>query len=620
MYIEFKPGEKHAAKGADRAETPDAFKDCGWVLEKDEVVIDIDELTKEQIQELLKRFNINTQRVWTDRGVHLYFRKPPGFSRGRNGICALAFPIETKTSSSAPNGVTIKRNGVLRTIENDGARELLPWYFSSPKQYASLLGFGEGDGRNNALFAHRQKLDNSPDTEKICRFINEVLFDKPLDDGEFNLTIRDGAGTGQANTEYDQATAMINQYKCVVYQGGIWYWDGTEYVVDYADDQRLRRLIYMRCPGKKTHYVDEIVKQIGMRAPVKDGCEFPIRFRNGFLHEGEFVEYKGFSDFTPYFIDCDYDPNAPVVEDVDRYIDQITSSDPDYRQLLMEVMGYAMVTDPERIRSIGKFFIFRGNGANGKGTLLQILRRIYNSKNCSSLSIKDLNDPRYQVTMIGKLANLGDDVQPDAINNDEMKALKNITTADTVETRRLYHQSESATFTVKLYFTANSDIKSYEKGYGYQRRVMWMPMFNTVEKPDPAFISKMTTPAALAYWIRLIVEGYFRIYANNCLSPCKVVEEYNRQYHIENNHMAMFIDEVGVDAIIGKTPKEVRDLYEDRNDDRMKAYSPRLLNDHLRTMGVGLGKKKLTEGSRRIYMRQADTSQNLFGVTDGGQK
>ena len=616
MYVEFKQGAKHAGKNPDTSDTPDSFTDCGWLLEKDEVVIDIDSLSHDQIREFIKRFDVKTQTVWTDRGVHLYYRKPAGYSRAKQGACALAFPIETKTSSNSPGGVTIKRNGVLRTIENPGVREILPWYFSSAKQYTSLVGIGEGEGRNNGLFAHKQKLDSNPDTNKICQFINEVIFDKPLEQSEMETIVRDYRGGSGANTEYDHATNIMNEYKCVIYQGGIWWWNGVEYVVDFGDDNRLRKLIFQRCPGQKTRYVDEIIKQIQMRATNKDGCEFPIRFRNGILEDGEFIEFASFSDFTPYYIDVAYNPAAEPVQDVDDYIDQLTGSDPEYRQLLMEVMGYAMVVDEEKIRSVGKFFIFRGNGANGKGTLLQIMRRIYNPRNCSALSIKELDDPRYQVTMIGKLANLGDDIQPDAINNNEMKALKNLTTADTVETRRLYHQSESATFTVKLYFTANSDIKSYEKGYGYQRRVMWLPMFNTVTKPDPAFISRMTTPAALAYWIRLFVEGYQRIYQNKTLTRCAKVEEYNRRYHMENNHMAMWLEDVDIETtILGHTPKEVRDAYEETNDDVNKAYSPKLINEQLRAMGIGLGKKKTATGPRRVYMRQSDTSQNLFGVS-----
>ena len=620
MYIEFKPGEKHAAKGADTAETPDSFRDAGWLLGPDEVVIDIDELSKEQISEYIKRFDIHTQIVWTDRGAHFYFRKSPGYSRAKNGICALGFPIESKTSSNAPNGVTIKRNGVLREIENEGNREVVPWYFSSNKQYTSMMGFGEGDGRNNALFSHKQKLDNNPDTEKICRFINEVLFDKPMDEVEFNLIVRNYTAGNGAETEYDHATNIMNEYRCVNYQGSIWWWNGKEYITDADDNHRLIQLIFQRCPGKKTRFVEEIVRQIEMRGSKRDGCEFPIRFRNGILDEGEFIDFPGFQEFTPYYIDVDYDPNAPAVPEVDAYIDQLTGGDPDYRLLIAEVMGYPMITNPERIRSIAKFFIFRGNGANGKSTLLQIMKRIYKERNCSALSIKQCADSRYQVSMLGKLANLGDDCEPESINNDQMKILKNICSADTIEARRLYQQSFYATYTVKLIFTSNSDIRSWEKGYAFKRRVMWMPMFNTVAKPDPSFISKMTTPDALKYWTRLMIEGYQRIYHNKTLTFCQKVQDYNDQYHMENNHMAMWLSNINIETVIlGKTAKEVRKAYEEYNDDSDKKYSPQLLNERLREMGIGIGDKRLGPKEKiRVYMRQSDTKELLFGVSQKG--
>ena len=247
-----------------------------------------------------------------------------------------------------------------------------------------------------------------------------------------------------------------------------------------------------------------------------------------------FIPMKDYTDFTPFMIDVDYKEDAAPVQEVDDYIDSLTSKDPDYRMLLMEVIGFVMITDPERIRSLGKFFMFRGDGANGKGTLLQIMKRIYNPKNCTSLSIKQLVDDRFKVTMVGKLANLGDDIEAEAITHDELKVLKNISTADTVSTRKLYEESENATFTVKLYFTTNSDILSFDKGYAFKRRIQWLPMFNKVDKPDPYFITKMTTKPALEYWIRLIVEGYKRLYQNRKWTVCKVVEDYNNQYHEDN--------------------------------------------------------------------------------------
>ena len=278
----------------------------------------------------------------------------------------------------------------------------------------------------------------------------------------------------------------------------------------------------------------------------------------------------------------------------------------------MEVIGYVMITDPERIRSLGKFFMFRGDGANGKGTLLEIMRRIYNDKNCTNMSIKQLTDPRYNVTMIGKLANLGDGIEAEAINNDQLKILKNISTADAVTTRHLYREAEMAVFTAKLYFTTNSDIRSFEKGYAYKRRIVWLPMFNKIETPDPTFITRMTTQNALEYWIRLIVEGYKRLYANRKWTKCEVVSEYNSRYHESNNPCYLFAKDLNPDIeILDKTVSEMKELFF-KWDTEDNKWNAKLFKEAVWDLyKIGIGRGKISGEVRRIFMKQADTNQTL---------
>lgn len=614
MYIEFEPGQKFAKKGAEISESPDAFNDCGYLLTDDEVVIDIDTISKDKIKAYLEMFNVRTQVIWTDRGAHLYFRKPENFTRAKNGPCALGFSIETKHMKNTPRGITVKRNGKLRKVDNEGVREMLPWYFSYQKKFSDLTGLSSGDGRNNRLYSHRMLLDSHEDTGKILRFINSVLFDDPLPDDELDLILRQlDTLDGDLGKEYGIATAIKNQYRCVLYQGSIWCWNGERYFTDAGDDSRLKKIVFERCPGKTTRFVDEVIKQLYYRSDLMKSKAYPVRLLNGIVTDGKFIEVDNYQEFTPYYIDIEYKKDAAVVPLVDKYIDDITGNDKDYRKLLLEAMAYVLVTDPEVIRRIGQFFFLRGDGANGKGTLLQIMAKIYNQENCTALSIKEITDTRYQVTMVGKLVNLGDDIQPDAITNDQMKALKNIATADTIETRFLYKQSFRTTFTAKMFFTTNSDIRTFEKGYAYKRRVKWLPMFNKVEKPDPKFITKMTTKEALEYWIRLIVEAYERLYKNGELSSCEVVEEYNKQYHVENNYMAVFVQTLDIDRdIIGKTGPEVREMYREYNDDDTKPYKPKLLMDYLKEQGIGKGLKKINGKSTRVFMRQVDTEQKIL--------
>ena len=472
----------------------------------------------------------------------------------------------------------------------------------------------EGEGRNKALFAHRMNLqrNSAPDVERICAFINRHVFAEPMPESELEGILRDIAADESSNKQSEIATMIMHECLTTIYSGMTWWYRNGEYLADENDDNLIRR-VYAACEGEKTSFVDEVIKQIKYRSPIVSAeTVFPIRFRNGILRNGEFISVKDYMDFTPYFIDIDYKPDAKPVQMVDDYINNLTNGDPTYRDLLMEVIGYVMITDPERIRSLGKFFMFRGDGANGKGTLLQIMKKIYNTKNCTNLSIKQLTDDRYKVTMIGKLANLGDDIEAEAIDNDQLKVLKNISTADTVATRHMYAESESTTFTIKLYFTTNSDISSFEKGYAYKRRIVWLPMFNKVEKPDPRFISKLTTKEALEYWICLIVEGYKRLYKNMEWTECKAVEEYNSQYHDNNNICAMFAKEINPDTeIIGKTVSEIRKAFNEW-DTEGKRFSSKLFKDAAWDLyQIGIGISKVSGKTRRVFLRQADTSQKL---------
>lgn len=617
MFIEYKPGEKHGTKPdkCEKAESMDAFKDCGQLLSDTDVVIDIDHLPKESIKAMIDYFNIKTETWWTTRGVHLYFKKPVSFTRAKTGVCRLGFEVEQHTQKTNPAGMTVKRDGVERECENFGTRQYMPEIFriqTGKTAFKDLTGMTEGEGRNKALFTHRKLLKSCDGWEKILGFINQHVFDEPMAEDEFNGIARDLDETDSVSDKTFVANEVMAECHTVIYFKQIWWFNGTEYISD-PKNERLLRYIYGKCEGQETRYVDEVIHQIEYRAPLIDKeYVFPIRFKNGVLMKGKFIPVDCYTEFTPYYINIDYKEDAEAVEIVDQYIDALTSGDPDYRNLLLEVIGFVMMTDPERIRSIGKFFMFRGDGANGKGTLLQIMRKIYNTKNCTNLSIKQIVDDRFKVTMVGKLANLGDDIEAEAIDESQLKNLKNISTCDTVSTRHLYSESESATFTVKLYFTTNTDIRSFEKGYAFKRRILWLPMFNKVEKPDPTFISKITTKKALEYWIRLIVEGYMRLYQNEAWTESSIVNEYNSQYHEENNACLQFARDLDPeDEIIGRTLQDMRQEYCDWTSDDRK-FSPKLFKDAVWDLyEIGLGCQKVNGKTKRVFMLQSETKQIL---------
>lgn len=631
-FIEYEKGTKHASSNPEESDFHEAFSDCGLAIPSNVVVIDIDEFPKESIRELIKFFNIRTQTVWTDRGAHLYFKKPNGFKRAFKGNCALGFSIEQKTRQNSPNGLTVKRNGVLRTIENPDVFMDLPNYFNMRfKDMPNLVGLVEGEHRNDNLFNLKARLKNCEGWYNILMFVNKYVFGEPLDDKEFENTAREGAAIENDNSPYGIATYLLNEYKCKSFNEHIWWMqDGESYSVDNASDN-IRRKVWSLNIFKNNRDVEETVKQVENRAPIVDPkTEFNIKFRNGVLIQGEGFEEIDYKQFTPYFIDINYHEDAKPVPIVDEYIDKLTSGEKEYRDLLLESLGFALVTRKETIRALGRFFIFRGEGGNGKGTLLQIMRRIFGENNCSSMDIDELCDYRNNVSMIDKLMNLGDDIKAEVIDNKKMRVLKNISTCDSINTRQLYHEGKSVQFIAKLYFTTNSGVRSFEKGYSYKRRVVWMPMFTRVDKPDPHFISNLTTPEALEYWIKLIVDGYTRL-INNGWTESSLVEKFNEEYHTENNPYIEFIDDLlnlidedgntqiltkvelekrFEDNLAGKTKRDIRAKFDEWKDDENLKFNPKLFHKTLYDK-IPSGWKKERNITVRVLALQSKTKQDL---------
>lgn len=572
MFIEFDNNTKFPKKNADIAESHEVFKDCGYLIEEEDLIVDVDVLPKDTLEKLIQYFNIKTQIVWTTRGAHFYFKKPQGFKRNK-AICPLGFEVEFKHIGNT-RAITVKQNGELRIFENEGEKEDLPEFFFTNKKLENLLGLDEGEGRNNSLFKHRMKISDLKQWQPILRFVNNHILAVPLPEEEFQTISRDVKIEAKTNDEPEVADYIRSKYKVHKYLGKLYFYDNNEYI---TDDDLLYRVIFNEVGLKKTRYVDEVKKQLDKRAPIINGSNvFDIKLQNGILREGEFfpVDYQ---EFTPYSINIPFDPKAQPIEEVDNYLDHLTNHDEDYRKRLLEILAHTLIVDKNFKRMLASFFIFIGDGGNGKGTLLQIIRTILGAKNCSALSIKQMTDEKYFVNMQNKLCNLGDDVQDEAINGDQMKALKNISTCDYVSTRRLFEQSIDVELTLSLIFTSNHILRSFEKGESYKRRVQWLPMFGKPAKKDKRFIQKLTTPEALEYWLRLIVEGYKRLYENEGFTESEVVKKFNEDYHRENNTVLEYLENKTVNDFLAKRSPEAYYEYEAwTNDNGMNTQSRKL--------------------------------------------
>lgn len=562
MYVEFVKGMKFPTRNPEYSDFLDSFEDAGHVIEDNEVIVDIDNFSHEFCRTLIDFFGITTKTVWTDRGVHLYFNKVNSKLGKKTGICALGIPIELKNKTN--KYITVKRNGIARKVENEDIKMNFPEMFNI-KTYDNLSELDEGDGRNNALFKHWKKLLKSTveNKEEIIRFISEHVFPTalPLKEVE-NILKNDSSDERISNDEQQQVDAIniINKYKCVKYQATLFFKSGENYSNDIDEFNYI--LSNYVLGNKSATYIENVKKLIMMKTRTIHQDDMFIQFKNGILKNGEFIEIVT-DEFTPYRINVNYNPNAPVVNVVDEYLHNLCNNEENYIKHVLEAIASSFILDVELKRHLSKFWLFYGDGGNGKGTLLTIIRKILDDDNCSSLDLFDLKDDRKITSAVGKLANLGDDVSAKKAMDDETtKRLKNITSADSIEFRPLYSNPKKAIISPTLIFTTNKIIKTWEKGNSIKRRIIWCPMLYKPQTKDPKFISKLTTTEALEYWIKLLVEAYQRLYQNKQFTDSKTITDFTEQYHSNNDPVENFVSELNVfEDIIGKTLADLRELY-----------------------------------------------------------
>lgn len=603
MYIEYKKGEKYAAKGADVSEFHDGFSDAGYILNDNDLVVDVDNTPKETIKKMLELFNINTEIRWTERGCHLYFKKRTGF-KGARAVVPIGFEVEFKHTKNKKD-ITVKRHGTMRKIENEGAREELPFILSNDlRKLEDMTGLDEGDGRNDKLFKHKMKLNNHPDSDKILSFINNHVFAEPMEQSEFETVARKQAiRTDDKLTPHTVAMQVVNITKPVEFAGGIYYRDENDSYM--YDDKEYKKVIYRISSNKDPQFINKVLDTIRLEVEkLDDDKEFPVKFNNGILEDGEFTEVE-YKEFTPFVIDASYNEDVKSVQIVDDYLNNLSDGDEDYKKLIGEILGYTLETKADRIALLAKFFVFTGSGGEGKGTLLKIIRKILGSKNVSSLSMKDMGDSTYFPALKGMLANLGDDLEDEPINNIIMKKIKNITTADDLTMREMYKSAEDIKLKTTLIFTSNHMIKSFEKGNSFKRRIVWCPMFNKPKKADDQFINKITTDEAIEYWVKIMVDGYMRLYENGKFTTSEKIEKYNEMYHQENNNTIQFCEENEIADFLERLPGSVKEDYDNWcNEQGYDPLSMKRLNETMKEIFKIEPRKTTINGKQcRIYRK-----------------
>ncbi|MEG0051383.1 MAG: phage/plasmid primase, P4 family [Terrisporobacter sp.] len=258
-----------------------------------------------------------------------------------------------------------------------------------------------------------------------------------------------------------------------------------------------------------------------------------IFFENGIYN----IQTKKLEKYTPNILATYKINNKYVVgSSCNRFlsfINIITNSDKELTMLIQEIMGYVLVNNTKA----QKFFLFYGEGSNGKSVLEALIRAMVGKENTSSVSLEQLRSNFVIGNIVGKLVNIASENESDF----EAEKLKAITSGDSITIDQKYKEPYQHIPTCKMIFISNSLPNTSDNSYGFYRRLIIVPFNKTIksEDRDVNLISKLL--GEIEGILQWSIMGLERLVENNYqfTNPSEV-SRVIKQYKEEQDPVYLF--------------------------------------------------------------------------------
>lgn len=547
------------------------LENAGLILEEDVVVVDFD--TNGHLAEDILKIK-RTRCVLTNRGCHLYYKVPKDLSiKNTTKITTvMGNKVDYKTGFNGKKAYAIvKLNGEYRKVINEDVVDYpeLPKLLYPTKTKEELYNLQEGS-RNDTLYKHLfnviDVLKDKDYTLKLVSMINSN-FKEPLDNNELNNIVNSVFKSLEINIEedfinvynedkkgnktldiYALSRLLIKKLSIVNYNDNLYFKEGYKYIT--GENKLLgyvKKLGFVLTITQSRELLHQLKTNIDIMLKSDGLLKLPIILNNNFqIKDGNVTYYDG--DFSPFFLDVDYNPTAYDVN-VDNFLNFFVSDSKELRILLEEILGHIIMTHSFPHHS---FFFVSIVGNNGKSTFFEMISNFVGRLG-SNLALEELKKAETLPMLENKLVNCGDDINHHKVFNSRL--FKNLTSGNIINARELY-KAHGYSFkpSATLLFSCNDMPEFDDKSGGIERRIRVIPCKNTVKVIDTSIIYKLSTKNAKSYILNLALKGMKRILENGgvMINPIES-QEVTKLYIEESDIFKNFIkycneEEIAIDV------------------------------------------------------------------------
>lgn len=348
------------------------------------------------------------------------------------------------------------------------------------------------------------------------------------------------------------------------------YINRNNYIYTTRNDEKSEVWIYKEgiyIPQGKTHikefcrkilstaYTPHLVNQIIAKVEADTYIDAQTFFDNNIKNEicclnGILdLDTKELSECDPekiFFnkIQVNYNPEAKC-EKIQEFFSQVLPEEDD-QKTMYELFGFCLYKE----YFIEQAIMMLGEGRNGKGKSLEILKRFLGIENIAGVSLQEFENDRFKASeMFGKLANMGGDVSNKTL--DQTGIFKSLTGRDPINASRKFLNDITFVSYAKQIFATNTLPKTRDFSNAFWERWVFLVFpftfepqevldelkktlsekeFSKYKLRDPDIVQKIITQEELDGLLNLALEGLKRLKENRKFTSSKSAEETKQMW------------------------------------------------------------------------------------------
>ena len=373
------------------------------------------------------------------------------------------------------------------------------------------------------------------------------------------------------NNNYIYTTRDDNKAEMWIYDSGIYIPQGKSYIKEITD-----RILQK---GYKQSIVNEVIAKIEARTFIdhdkffETGDKYELPVMNGVLNI-KTRELKPFSPEKIFFNKCPvfYNKNADC-PNIDKFLSDVLKN-PEDKTVFYEIGGFGLLKEYRW----EKAFMFVGNGRNGKGKSLELMKRVLGAENTYCLPLSALTSDNPNVSQLhGKLLNLAGDIGSSDLKDTSM--FKGLTGRDLITSPRKYLRALTFENYAKFVFACNELPMVYDLSKGFWDRWVLLEYpyyfadkteFDKAKEEDRKnwkvkdenIIDKIATTQELSGLFNKFLDGLDRLFQNHKFSSTKGSEQVKELWiRKSNSFIAFAMEELEEDYESKISKKQLRNYY-----------------------------------------------------------